>query len=333
MDTNLVTVLIFLAVSLGAGACFLVMTDFLFVKSELMKQRIDNEFRRTPDNAENRAALFKNLDPASLGSATTMASLEVGLSALPQTPPDPTLRGRLDSMIEQADLRISAKQLLGLSAVLGLTIGAAATVCLGPIVGLVGAAIGASGPLVYIRIRRDRRREKFLHQIPAAFELMSRVIKSGSSVPQALQAVADAFEAPIAQEFALCQKQQNLGLRPEVTFHEMAQRTNILEMRIFVMALLIQRQTGGNLSDMLDRLAGLIRTRLKLKRTVRILTAEGRMQGLTLFVLPFVMFAAMMVVNRPYAETLLQHGSLLGATFGVMVVGAVWIKRIVSFDV
>ena len=309
------------------------MTDFLFVKSQMMRQRMDNEFRKTTESAEARAALFKNLDPASLG-ASTMGNVDLGMSALPQSaPPDPTLRGRLDLMIEQADLQTTAKQILTLAAVLGMSIGAVATMWLGPIVGLVGAAKGAAGPLLYVRICRDRRRERFLMQMPAAFDLMSRVIKSGSSVPQALQAVADAFEAPIGAEFALCQKQQNLGLRPEVTFHEMAQRTNILEMRIFVMALLIQRQTGGNLSEMLERLAGLIRSRLKLKRTVRILTAEGRMQGLTLFVLPFVMFAAMMVVNRPYAETLLQHTSLLGATLGVMILGALWIKKIVSFDV
>src|SRR5262249_22016338 len=133
-------------------------------------------------------------------------------------------------------------------------------------------------------------------------------------------------------EFARCQKQQNLGLRPEVTFQELAQRTGVVEMRIFVMALLIQRQVGGNLSDVLERLAMLIRARLRLREQVKALTAEGRMQGLTLLVLPFVMFAGLMVINRSYAETLFDHVPLLIGTGVAMLVGVLWIRKIVNFE-
>src|SRR5207247_9116918 len=115
---------------------------------------------------------------------------------------------------------------------------------------------------------------------------------------------------PIAAEFAKCQQQLSLGLAPEVTFREMAERSGILEMRIFVMSLLIQRQSGGSLSEVLDRLAGLIRARLRLRKHIRSLTAEGRLQGWTLVVLPFVVFAAMMVVNRAYADVLLRRTDL-----------------------
>jgi tight adherence protein B len=97
------------------------------------------------------------------------------------------------------------------------------------------------------------------------------------------------------------------------------------------MAVLIQRQSGGNLSDVLERLARLIRDRLRLRGRVRSLTAEGRLQGLTLMVLPVVVFAAMMVINRQYAEVLLQHKQLLFATGGAMAAGALWIRAIVNF--
>jgi len=185
---------------------------------------------------------------------------------------------------------------------------------------------------VYVVRKRNVRRERLLVQLPAAFDLMARVIRAGQSVPQALQAVADSFEDPIAGEFSACQKRQSLGLRPEVTFREMAQRTGVLEVRIFVMALLIQRQTGGNLAEVLERLAGLIRDRLKLRRRVQTLTAEGRLQGITLLVLPFVVFAALLIVNRKYAEELMEHVALLVGTVVTMLVGAVWIRKIVNFD-
>src|SRR5262249_30820962 len=123
------------------------------------------------------------------------------------------------------------------------------------------------------------------------------------------------------------------GLRPEITYREMAERTGILEVRIFVMAMLIQRQTGGNVAEVLDRLAGLVRDRLRLRKQVRTLTAEGRLQGGTLVVLPVLMFGAMMVINRPYAEVLLEHVSLVAATGASMAAGLIWIRKIVNFDV
>ena len=101
------------------------------------------------------------------------------------------------------------------------------------------------------------------------------------------------------------------------------------DMKSFLTCMMIQRQTGGNLSEVLDRLATLIRQRLRLRQQVRTLTAEGRLQGLALTVLPIVMFGAMFFLNRQYAEVLLQHSSLLWATGGLMVVGTLWIRRIV----
>jgi tight adherence protein B len=98
------------------------------------------------------------------------------------------------------------------------------------------------------------------------------------------------------------------------------------------MAMLIQRQAGGNLSEVLERLAALIRNRLRLRRHVRTLTAEGRLQGLALLILPFVMYAAMFVINRPYAEELLYHPVLLWGMAFLMGIGVLWIRKIVNYD-
>src|SRR5438270_12886169 len=112
----------------------------------------------------------------------------------------------------------------------------------------------------------------------------------------------------------------------------MAERTGILEVRIFVMAMLIHRQDGGNLSEVLERLASLIRTRLRLRKQIRTLTAEGRLQGWTLLVLPFMVFAAMLVLNRDYAMTLPDHTRLLAAMGISMLLGMLWIGKIVNVD-
>ena len=218
--------------------------------------------------------------------------------------------------------------LLGLAVALG-----ALGFCLrGPWAGLPAAAAGGAVLPLLVHLRRRARQQKFLAQLPAAFELMARVIRAGHSVPQALQAVVESSEQPLAGEFAQCQKQQNLGLRPEHAFQDLARRIGIVELRIFIMAMLIQRQTGGNFSDVLERLAMLIRARLRLQEKVRTLTAEGRLQGTMLLVLPFVLFAALLVVNRSYAVTLFEHVPLLVLTGVSMLVGVVWIRKIINIE-
>src|SRR5437868_15342558 len=104
-------------------------------------------------------------------------------------------------------------------------------------------------------------------------------------------------------------------------------------MRIFVMAMMIQRQVGGNLSEVLDRLAGLVRERSPLRGQIRTLTAEARMQAAILLVLPFFLYLAMRTVNRAYADELLQHQGLLAATAATMTLGTLWIRKIVNFEV
>jgi tight adherence protein B len=235
-------------------------------------------------------------------------------------------------LLDEADVPLTPQQVYLVIACLGLILCGCGLFVGGLWLALPAASAGVLAPVVLLHAKKQSRRDKYLRQLPGAFELMARVTRAGQSVPQAFQAVAEAMDRPIAAEFANCQKQQNLGLRPEFVFQDMAQRSGILEMRIFTMAMLIQRQTGGNLADVLDRLAGLVRARLRLRDRVRILTAEGRMQGWTLVVLPFVAFGVMMVVNKKYAEVLLDHRPLVLGMAATMVAGVLWIRRIVNVD-
>jgi tight adherence protein B len=162
---------------------------------------------------------------------------------------------------------------------------------------------------------------------------MARVIRAGQTMSQALQAVADEFDQPIGGEFGFCYEQQNLGLSPELALRDLARRTGLLEMKIFVLALLIQQQTGGNLTEMLDKLAGVVRERFRMRGKIRALTAEGRMQAVVLLVLPFALLFIMMMMNDVYARAVVQYPNMILAILVSEAIGAVWIRKIVNFDI
>ena len=160
--------------------------------------------------------------------------------------------------------------------------------CQNPIAAMIAVPIGAVLPLYYVQRVRRARSAKLLGQLPAAFELMSRVVRAGQTISQALRAVSDEFPPPLAAEFASCYEQQNLGLSLESALRDLARRTGLLEIKIFVLALLVQQQTGGNLAELLDKLSGIIRERFQMHGQIRTLTAEGRAQAAVLLVLPLV---------------------------------------------
>jgi tight adherence protein B len=323
---------IFVTVTGGMMSGLQLLVPLVFPDEERLRRRIQDEFRESPNLPVPTSSVFLNIDQLSLDRAMGQISDREIEEITSATRVKTGWLSGLRRLLLQAEVNWTVQHFLFLSAVAALVLAAPGTYFMGPVAGVPVALAGAAVPYWFMQRRRSARREKLIAQLPGAFELMARVLRGGNSVPQALQAVADAFENPVAGEFARCLQQQNLGLRPEVVFQEMAQRTDILEIRIFVMALMIQRQAGGKLSEVLERLGTLIRARIKLRRQVQALTAEGRLQGRTLVVLPFIVFAAMLFINRPYALALLEHVTLLVATGIAMLVGVLWIRRIVNFD-
>src|SRR5262249_6690744 len=148
-------------------------------------------------------------------------------------------------------------------------------------------------------------------QLPDAFDLMARMIRAGQTMSQALHAVGNEFDQPIAGEFAYCYEQQNLGLSSEMALRDLARRTGLLEIKIFVLALVVQQQSGGNLAELLDNLAGIIRHRFHIKGKINALTAEGRFQAVILLALPPLLLGVIFMLNRTYAQGLLNHPQLL----------------------
>jgi tight adherence protein B len=199
---------------------------------------------------------------------------------------------------------------------------------LGTVFGLAAAPL----PMFYLAFLRNQRREKILEQLPEAFELMSRTLRSGQTIAQAFQAVSDETTPPVSREFGFCYEQQNLGLSPEAAMRDLSRRTGLLELRIFVMAVMIHRQTGGNLTELLDKLSRVIRERLKIRGAIKALTAEGALQAYILLALPPAMLGIIWLMNRPYAELLFEYYGLLIAASVSMTFGFLWMRRIINFD-
>lgn len=197
--------------------------------------------------------------------------------------------------------------------------------------GLMGFA-ASPVPMIYLAMLRNRRREKILEQLPEAFELMARTLRSGQTIAQAFQAVSDETTPPISIEFGYCYEQQNLGLTPEAALRDLSRRTGLLELKIFVMAVMIHRKTGGNLTELLDKLSKVIRERLKIRGAIKALTAEGALQAYVLMALPPSMFVIIWMMNRPYAELLFQYYWLLIGAGISMTFGYLWMRRIINFD-
>ena len=192
--------------------------------------------------------------------------------------------------------------------------------------------LGAMLPFVYVLYKRHQRLKRLREQLPDALELMSRVMRSGQSISQAMQAVAQEFSRPISLEFLYCHEQMNMGLSVEIALRQLAKRAGLLEVKIFVLAVVVQRQTGGNLAELFDKLGQVIRERFRIDGMIQSITAQGRFQALILLSMPPLMFVILMIVNPEYEIQLLEFPRFIAAALGLMTAGAVMVNRIVNFD-
>ncbi len=174
------------------------------------------------------------------------------------------------------------------------------------------------------------RMHRLGNQLPEAFDAIGRAVRAGQTTIAAFQSVADEFEPPLADEFRRCYDEQNLGISRETALRNLASRAGIMELRIFVVALLMQSRAGGNLTELLANLSMLVRKRVKLQQKVQSLTGEGRVQAAVLIVLPTVAFAALNVLSPSYISCLLQRPGVLAAALAAQAAGAVWIRKIIA---
>ncbi len=200
---------------------------------------------------------------------------------------------------------------------------------------LIGIAFG-SAPLLFVLFKRSRRFGKFEQQLPEALDLMVNAMRAGHSLNSSLDLVAHEMLDPLGGEFRICFEEQNYGLELKTAMNNLVSRVPLQDLKMVVTAILIQKESGGNLAEVLDKVAYVIRERFRLKRQVRVHTAQGRLTGWILTFLPVVLGLALYMIN-PKGISLLwkrQLGIDLLYFAGISnVIGGLIIRKIVNMEV
>lgn len=243
----------------------------------------------------------------------------------------------LSAFIEQSAVKISVSQFVGIS--LGVAIGASLIyVALSPIksatplVFLVGLAL----PFLFVWFKRRSRLKQFGRQLPESLDLICQALRAGQSLPAGIQLVGQQMAEPLGPEFHRVFEQQNLGVSLEDSLKLMLDRIPNLDLQFFVTSIILQRQTGGDLAEILDKIANLIRERFQIWGQIQALTGEGRLSGIVLLGLPPALFIMMLRLNYDYIMMLFEDP--LGQKmliFGIVmqILGAISIKKIITIKV
>lgn len=182
----------------------------------------------------------------------------------------------------------------------------------------------------------SRRRDAFNRQLPEALATMSNALRAGFSVSQAFDSVVEQGEAPMSEEFAILQRQLRIGMSFEDALESLSQRVGSDDLTLVTTAILVSRKTGGNVTEIFDKIAETIRGRMRIERKVKSLTAQGRLQGIVVSSMPLLLGVAMTLIKPdlmvPFLTSLVGVGSVL-AVVALVTVGWLMIRRIIRIDV
>jgi tight adherence protein B len=247
------------------------------------------------------------------------------------------LGGKLKVLIERSGIDTTPSAIVVASvggALLGYVL--ASILSSQPFAPPLAAVVFLVAPTLWLRHRATRRLKRFEEQFPEALDLLSRAIRAGHAFQTAMGMVADEAPDPVGPEFKKTFDQQNYGLPLKDALNQLADRIGLLDVRFFVTAVLIQRDTGGNLSEILDNLAHVVRERFKILRQVRVHTAHGRFTGYVLLALPAFLAVALMFINPEHMSLLFKErvGQLMvmGAVI-MQAVGYIWIRQVIKIEV
>jgi tight adherence protein B len=240
-------------------------------------------------------------------------------------------------MLEQSGSTMTLARFLTITVGLGLALGLGVLVLtLSLLAGTIAAGIGVLLPIIWFRRKRARRFYKFEEILPEAIDMLGRAIRAGHPLSSGLKMVSEEASEPVAGEFRRAHEEHRFGLAFEDALLAMADRVQIVDVRILVTAILIQREVGGNLAEVLDNLASVIRARFTIRRQLRVYTAQGRFGGYVLAVLPIAVGAAIYSLNPPYVMLLFTDplGKLMVILAVVFqLIGFLWIRKIVNIEI
>jgi tight adherence protein B len=311
---------------LATGAIVGLFAAVIYLPGYLARERIDQRIREaagTPFTQTSEDSILKQ-------------QIEGPLPLIDRIMAQSGKGSAIARLIEQAGMRMSPSSLLLASMGCGALCALGLSALRVPFGLLLGAATGCVVPFLYLRRCRRKRLNRFEEQFPEALDLLSRALRAGHAFTTAMSMVADEAPDPIGPEFRKSFDEQNFGLPLKDALNNLTERVPLLDVRFFVTAVLIQRETGGNLSEILDNLAHVVRERFKILRQVRVYTAHGRLTGYTLLALPAALAVMLYMLNPDLMNLLFRERMgqmLLTAAIVLQVIGYFWIKQVVKIEV
>ena len=243
----------------------------------------------------------------------------------------------VEELLQQGRVSLTVESFVVL--VFAMALGAAAAVFLltsSMLLATLAAVFGAWLPYAWVSRRRTRRLRRFEEQFPESIELLTRAIRAGHPISAGIRMVSEEGPDVVAEEFRQLFEEQRFGLPFEDALMNLVDRINSVDVRIFVTALLIQREVGGNLAEILDNLATTIRGRFYIQRQLRVYTAQGRLSGWVLGLLPIFVAGVIFIIQPTYMMVLfgnLGGLALLGSAVVLQLLGVLWIRSIINIDI
>ena len=313
-----------------SGLAFVGVTGLVFALTLLLGDRKSN-------SVENRLQVLAGKKPAEDTTLTRDALMKDGLEGLNGMFKSIADRFDLKMMFAQADSPISPETFILMSGGFGL-FGCVMCFIAVPQVAFVPLAAVAfsSLPLMWMMFRRSKRLGKFTKQLPEALSLIARALRSGHSLASGMKVVCDEMTDPIGKEMNITYEEQNLGIPLDIALKNMFKRVPNLDLKFFATAVAIQRQSGGDLAEILDKISHVTRERQELLGHVQALTGEGRISGIVLMGLPIAIFLCVWKMNPDYVMILFTDElgrKMVAVAIGLQMLGAYSIKKIVQIKV
>jgi tight adherence protein B len=240
-------------------------------------------------------------------------------------------------LLQQAGISWSLQTLFILSIGFAVALGTMTLITTRSVpVAALATALGAMLPSSYVRRKRTKRFNAFEEFLPEAIDLVGRALRAGHPLSAGFKMAADDGPEPVAGEFRRVFEEQRFGLPLQDSLLALADRINLVDVRILVTAILIQREVGGNLAEILDNLSAVVRARFTIRRQIRVYTAQGRMTGYLLSVLPLIIFVILYMLNPEYMSILFTDpiGKILVmVAITMQLLGFLWIRKIIKIEI
>ncbi|WP_458527125.1 type II secretion system F family protein [Onishia taeanensis] len=317
-----------IVIGMVAIAAFLLMQSFLvpaFGENRQARKRLKKRLRSMQgDQRPGQISLVRRK------YLRDLSPLERALEALPGME-------HIERLVEQAGKETPAYRIVLFSVCLGGMVGVAGAYLLPiPAMGVLIGLLVASIPFLRLRLARARRLAKFEEQLPDALVIMARALRAGHPFSDAMHLVAEEMAQPLAGEFRTTFMEINYGGEVRTAMQGLLERVESVTVMVFVTSVLIQKETGGNLAELLDGLAKVIRERFRFHRNVRTLSAQGRMAAWILSLLPFGLAGVLSITSPDFISMLTENTTgrqLVLIAFVLIVIGILWMRKVVRIDV